>query len=186
MDFRKGKRMQSKSVLIVALVFVALMGSIGLGTGAAQVVARGVVAQEILRPGELTLVPEGVWERALLKLSGSGGQRLRQSFVAGEEITVQLIDKEGHPFADGRYKYHLRLFTSAERSPRVQTSVFDIDNGVAAPRQEKRAELANVRWDLNQRRQSQPGVVGPSPQAGSENDVFTILDAADDGKTRLS
>ena len=178
--------MQPKNVLVVALVLIAMAGPIGHGSAAVAQEVKHAVAQEILAPGELTLVPENIWERAILKLSGSGGQRLRQTFAAGEEITVRLVDKEGQPFADGRYKYHLRLFTPAERSPRVQTSVFDINNGVAAPRQEKRAELATVRRDLNQMRGSQLGVVPPSPQLGGEDDIFYVYDAANDGITRLT
>lgn len=84
--------------------------------------------REEIGSSTLTLTPPAFYETASLKVRGPEGSQLWRGFSSGEVISVELVEREGAPLADGLYRYELRIDGKASQWGR-----FRIEDGEAGP-----------------------------------------------------
>jgi hypothetical protein len=133
------------------LVFAAVLTVLSSSTAFASPPGpRGGIATEHIGGSELHLETSLPFERAVLTVRGPEGVRLQKSFGAGETISLAL-EVDSQPLADGAYRYRLRLSPPSGEGA-DKSGLFYVENGRAVSRESKRAQLANLRQDLNQER----------------------------------
>jgi hypothetical protein len=115
---------------------------------------RDALATVTLEAAHLDFEVTAAYERAVVTVNGRGLERTTQRFNAGESLSMALVDKEGSPLADGMYRYTLRIQPRPEKGSGIETGLFYIEGGVAVSRESKREELAGVRAELNQDRET--------------------------------
>jgi hypothetical protein len=150
----------------------------------------------------LELVPEAVWDRALIRISGPDGYSLTERLPAGEPITVDLLARAEQRIAtdatpaprsrgespaalpDGRYVWELELVDAAG-DRRTHAGVFFVESGTLVSRQTLRGRLGAIAGELAAARTATDADPTLAP-AAAEADYLTITDLANDGITYLN
>ena len=127
---------------------------------------EGALAIERIDSGRLVLEPGTSYEEAVVTLVGPHGYRAHREFGVGEPVQVSLLDADGSPLQNGRYRYTLQVSPRPAALPARQVGIFFVGDGEAVSRRAKRAELANLRAGLDGVRDQQLGQIqrGPSPR----------------------
>jgi hypothetical protein len=182
-----------RSTLIPVLAGVLVIGLLVSPPAA----ARGGVADERFAGATIALTPQVAYEKATLRVKGARELSISKEFAAGEAISLALVDEAGAALPDGRYRYSLRVSPRPEAGGGFQSGLFYIENGSAVARDVKRAELGNLRAELNQQRQQtigahqagqRPGSDGavPPPPTAYSNNYHSIFDTSMDSVTLMT
>jgi hypothetical protein len=129
-------------------VFAVLIASVAFAAPSRPqkpMLDRPAVATELATVGQLALETSAPFDKAVLTVSGPKDFKIRREFAAGQAIAVDLA---GADFADGRYRYNLRVSPKTD-SGAVKMGMFFVENGAIVSRDSKRSELDAIRGRLN-------------------------------------
>ena len=137
------------SLLVVGVsVFALLIASAAFATPSRPqkpLLDRPAVATELATVNQLALETSAPFDKAVLTVSGPKDFKIRKEFAAGQAVAVDLA---GADFADGRYRYTLRVSPKTD-SGAVKMGMFFVENSAIVSRDSKRSELDAIRGRLN-------------------------------------
>ncbi len=145
--------------------------------------------------------PAIAFEKATLRVSGPDYSMSKQ-VAHGSLITADLLaeadaraagqngasgDGQIAVLRDGRYNYDV-VFTDAVGHEQIHSGLFFVENGALVSREQMRSKLDTVAADLAADKpasDSGPGLIGPDPGIGTEDDWFFVVDGANDNNTYM-
>ncbi len=180
------------------LMFGCLVLALAVPAAAAPGAGQEALATDSVAGGILSITPQISYVRADLTVAGPGNYELRQRGDGGAIVANLMAgggasDRPEHSgiaggaMMDGKYSYAVRFVEAGGRES-VHSGVFFVENGVPVSREQMRSKLDTVAADLAGDKQAAgttPGVIGPGPSVGTEDDWFFVVDGANDNNTYM-